>query len=135
MTTANAIDYQALDDGELVSGILAGDAAATRLVISRNNQRLFRAAWGILKDRAEAEEAVQDAYLKAFGALAAFKGGIAHRLVQARRGVLRSRQIARKSSFDARLDGTHPGGEISFSLDCQHRMRPTSGRETSPREA
>jgi hypothetical protein len=33
---------------------------AVRLVTGRNNQRLFRTAWGILKDRSEAEEAVQD---------------------------------------------------------------------------
>jgi RNA polymerase sigma-70 factor (ECF subfamily) len=77
MTTARATDYQTLDDVALVACIRAGDAVATRLVISRNNQRLFRAAWGILKDRAEAEEAVQDAYLKAFTALAGFRGDAA----------------------------------------------------------
>jgi RNA polymerase sigma-70 factor (ECF subfamily) len=45
-----------------------------RLVTGRNNQRLFRTAWSILKDRSEAEEAVQDGYLKAFGAIGTFAG-------------------------------------------------------------
>jgi RNA polymerase sigma-70 factor (ECF subfamily) len=45
-----------------------------RLVTTRNNQRLFRVAWSILKDRGEAEDAVQSAYLKAFDAIRDFEG-------------------------------------------------------------
>ena len=67
-------DYTALSDGELASRIAARDAAAVRLVTGRNNQRLFRTAWSILKDRSEAEEAVQDGYLKAFDAIGTFAG-------------------------------------------------------------
>jgi RNA polymerase sigma-70 factor (ECF subfamily) len=40
----------------------------------RNNQRLFRAAWGILGNRAEAEDAVQSAYLHGFAAIGTFAG-------------------------------------------------------------
>jgi len=50
------------------------DPHAVRLITSRNNQRLYRAAWSVLKDRAEAEEAVQDGYLKAFAAMDSFAG-------------------------------------------------------------
>jgi RNA polymerase sigma-70 factor (ECF subfamily) len=67
-------DYAGLSDGELASRIAARDVAAVRLVTGRNNQRLFRTAWSILKDRSEAEEAVQDGYLKAFDAIATFAG-------------------------------------------------------------
>ena len=67
-------DYATLSDSELASHIAARDVAAVRLVTGRNNQRLFRAAWSILKDRSEAEEAVQDGYLKAFDAIGAFAG-------------------------------------------------------------
>src|SRR5262249_18711107 len=67
-------DYAALDDAGLVARLLARDAAAVRFLLTRNNQRLFRTAWSILLDRAEAEEAVQDAYLKAFAALPGFRG-------------------------------------------------------------
>jgi len=62
-------DCVALSDGELASRIAARDVAAVRLVTGRNNQRLYRTAWSILKDRSEAEEAVQDGYLKAFDAI------------------------------------------------------------------
>ena len=68
-TTALALDYAALTDAELVRRIVGRDAAAARFLITRSNQRLFRAAWSILSDRGEAEEAVQDGYLKAFAAL------------------------------------------------------------------
>jgi RNA polymerase sigma-70 factor (ECF subfamily) len=74
MLTRENTDYTALSDGELASRIAAKDVAAVRLVTGRNNQRLFRTAWSILKDRSEAEEAVQDGYLKAFDAIKTFAG-------------------------------------------------------------
>ena len=67
-------DCVALSDSELASRIAARDVAAVRLVTGRNNQRLYRTAWSILKDRSEAEEAVQDGYLKAFDAIGTFAG-------------------------------------------------------------
>lgn len=67
-------DYATLSDSELAGRIAARDIAAVRLVTGRNNQRLFRTAWSILKDRSEAEEAVQDGYLKAFDAIGSFAG-------------------------------------------------------------
>jgi RNA polymerase sigma-70 factor (ECF subfamily) len=62
------------DDMALALGCAAGDASAVRLVTTANNQRLFRAAWSILKDRGEAEDAVQSAYLKAFASADRFEG-------------------------------------------------------------
>ena len=74
MLKQNNSDYATLSDSELASRIAARDVAAVRLVTGRNNQRLFRTAWSILKDRSEAEEAVQDGYLKAFDAIETFAG-------------------------------------------------------------
>jgi RNA polymerase sigma-70 factor (ECF subfamily) len=67
-------DYDSLDDVALARLVAARDAAAVRLLTTRNNQRLFRAAWGVLKDRAEAEDVVQAAYLRAFAAIDSFEG-------------------------------------------------------------
>ena len=74
MLKRNTSDYARLSDGELASRIAGRDVAAVRLVTGRNNQRLYRTAWSILKDRSEAEEAVQDGYLKAFDAIETFAG-------------------------------------------------------------
>ena len=68
-------DCTTLSDIELASRIAERDVAAVRLVTGRNNQRLYRTAWSILKDRSEAEEAVQDGYMKAFNAIETFAGG------------------------------------------------------------
>jgi RNA polymerase sigma-70 factor (ECF subfamily) len=76
VTTAaqTRLDYESLDDAALARLIAARDADAVRLVTSRNNQRLFRAAWSILRNRDEAEDAVQSAYLSAFAAIHGFEG-------------------------------------------------------------
>ena len=69
-----ALDYARASDVELCRLVLQRDSHAVRLITSRNNQRLYRAAWSVLKHRAEAEEAVQDGYLKAFAAMDSFGG-------------------------------------------------------------
>lgn len=74
MTAQPQTAYDRLSDLELAACVIARDAAAVRLVTERNNQRLYRAAWSILRNRAEAEEVVQEAYLKGFSALAGFNG-------------------------------------------------------------
>jgi RNA polymerase sigma-70 factor (ECF subfamily) len=63
-----------MDDVNLARLITARDAQAVRVVTTRNNQRMFRAAWSILKHRADAEDAVQTAYLQAFAAIEDFEG-------------------------------------------------------------
>ena len=68
-----ALDYEQLSDIELAALVVRRDATAVRLITRRNNQRLCRAAWSVLENRAEAEEAVQD-LLKAFAAIDSFAG-------------------------------------------------------------
>ena len=69
-----ALDYEHLSDVELARLVTRRDPSAVRVITRRNNQRLYRAAWSVLRDRAEAEDAVQDAYLKAFAAIGGFEG-------------------------------------------------------------
>ncbi|MGN6147473.1 MAG: RNA polymerase sigma factor [Rhizomicrobium sp.] len=69
-----APDYERLTDIELAVRFAAKDPIAVRLVTTRNNQRLYRTAWSIVKNRAEAEEVVQETYLRALGAIAKFEG-------------------------------------------------------------
>lgn len=73
VSSSIAVDYELLDDAGLARLVALRDPAAVRLVTTRNNQRLFRAAWSVLKDRSDAEDAVQNAYLKAFAAIDAFE--------------------------------------------------------------
>jgi RNA polymerase sigma-70 factor (ECF subfamily) len=76
MTQAK-IARKALDgtgDAELVRFARDGSAAAFRAIMERHNRRLFRAVRSVLKDEAEAEDALQDAYLQAFTNLDGFRG-------------------------------------------------------------
>ena len=74
MTAQPRPDPSALSDVQLAAACASGDRDAVRLVTAANNQRLFRAAWSVLKDRGEAEEAVQAGYLKGFAAMGSFAG-------------------------------------------------------------
>jgi RNA polymerase sigma-70 factor (ECF subfamily) len=74
MSAQPQVDYSALDDVALARLCGRRDGQAVRHLVSANNQRLFRAAWSILKDRTDAEEAVQAGYLSAFAAIDRFEG-------------------------------------------------------------
>lgn len=63
-----------LSDEEVVERVLAGDTSIFEILMRRYNQRLFRVARGILADDAEAEDVVQDAWVRAFRELAGFRG-------------------------------------------------------------
>jgi RNA polymerase sigma-70 factor (ECF subfamily) len=65
---------QALDDPALADRVAKGEEMALRELLRRHNQRLFRTARAILRDDAEAEDAVQEAYLKAIRAIGTFRG-------------------------------------------------------------
>jgi RNA polymerase sigma-70 factor (ECF subfamily) len=71
---AAQIDYSSLADVELARLCRGRDRDAMRHLLTVNNQRLFRTAWSILKDRSEAEEAVQAGYLNAFASMDKFEG-------------------------------------------------------------
>jgi RNA polymerase sigma-70 factor (ECF subfamily) len=60
-------------EDDLIGLARGGSGAAFREIMRRNNRRLFRAARGIIGSDWEAEEVVQDAYVRAFRALAAFR--------------------------------------------------------------
>lgn len=61
------------DDEALVRRALDHDLAAFRTIMQRHNRRLYRIARSILRDECEAEDAVQEAYIKAFTHLHSFR--------------------------------------------------------------
>ncbi|MCK9987346.1 MAG: hypothetical protein AzoDbin1_03818 [Azoarcus sp.] len=74
MTTVARTGSTLESDNALVEGILAGDALAFERMMRQHNRRLFRVARSILRDDAEAEDAVQDGYIEAHRALRSFRG-------------------------------------------------------------
>lgn len=63
-----------LSDEEVVARVLAGDVDLFEVLMRRHNQRVFRAARAIVRDDAEAEDVMQEAYARAFSQLAQFEG-------------------------------------------------------------
>lgn len=68
------VDREALSDGELISRMRQGDRAAFATVIRRHNRRLYRVARSVVRDDSEAEDVVQEAYVRAFANLDRFRG-------------------------------------------------------------
>lgn len=59
-------------DEQVVERVLAGDIASFELLMRRYNQRLFRIIRSIVLDADEAEDVLQEAYVRAFEHLAQF---------------------------------------------------------------
>ena len=75
MRTAKAASAASnLSDAELAQRVAARDRDAFAVLMRRHNQTLYRTARSILKNDAEAEDAVQDAYLRAYRAIGEFRG-------------------------------------------------------------
>lgn len=64
----------ATGEAALVAAARGGDTAAFELIMRRHNRLLYRTAYAILGNEADAEETVQEAYLKAFVHLGGFAG-------------------------------------------------------------
>lgn len=74
MPTETADKGQQVSDEELVSRILAGDAAEFETLMRRYNRRVYRTARAVVRDDAEAEDIAQEAYVRAYQHLDQFQG-------------------------------------------------------------
>jgi RNA polymerase sigma-70 factor, ECF subfamily len=76
VTQAQRAIAEKLDDEDLVRLARERDAAV-RAITSRYNRRLFRIARSIVRNDAEAEDVVQQTYVRAFTGLETFRGDAA----------------------------------------------------------
>lgn len=67
-------DYAALPEQQLASLAQQGDPEAFRAIMQRCNQRLFRIARSLVQDENEAEDVLQEAYVRGFAAIGGFRG-------------------------------------------------------------
>jgi RNA polymerase sigma-70 factor, ECF subfamily len=63
-----------LSDEEIVGRVLSGDVSLFEIIIRRHNQLLYRVTRSILADDSEAEDVMQEAYVRAFEHLDQFAG-------------------------------------------------------------
>ena len=67
-------DFSAFTDEELVELVGRGEREAFRVIVQRYNRRLYRIARGVVRDDGEAEDVVQEAYVRAYSHLGQFRG-------------------------------------------------------------
>jgi RNA polymerase sigma-70 factor (ECF subfamily) len=103
-------------DHELVQRARAGDAAAFELIMRRYNRRLFRLARSILRNAAEAEDVVQETYVRAYVKLGDFIGpqGFSAWLckIAVNEALGRVRDWARVVSLDDFVSDGDGGGDV-----------------------
>jgi RNA polymerase sigma-70 factor (ECF subfamily) len=103
MSPSSLASSPAADDAELARRIVQRDEAAFVILMRRHNGALFRIARAILKDGADAEDALQESYLQAYRHMADFRGAaklstwptriVVNQALARRRGSNRSRTV------------------------------------------
>lgn len=117
------------DEAALIDFARHSDAAAIRTIIRDNNRRLFRVARAILRDDHEAEDVVQETYVRAFTHLDGFRGGSALSTwltrIALNEAIARRRKARPTIGIEAIIDraeedvallpsGTIPGPDIAY---------------------
>src|SRR4051812_32147660 len=103
-------------DIDLIARAASGDTRAFEALMRRYNRMLFRTARAILRDDAEAEDALQEAYLQAYRSLGEFRGEAQistwlARIV-ANEALMRLRKQTRRAAI-VPIDASVPADEIA----------------------
>jgi RNA polymerase sigma-70 factor (ECF subfamily) len=118
----------ALTDHELAARAGAGDAAAFAAIMRRHNRLLFRTARSILKSDIDAEDALQEAYLRAWRAIDGFRAEaklstwLARIVINESLMRLRHDRSAQVIPFDA-------ASELEYHVPMEDRMEDDPDRQ------
>ena len=100
-------------DEEIVARVRAGDTALYEIIMRRYNQRLYRIAVAIVRDGSEAEDVMQDAYVRAYQHLRQFEGRAKFSTWLTRIAVHEALARARRRSRTQELDAEPFGGYMN----------------------
>jgi len=120
------------EDAKLVEAAKGGDSKAFRTLVERNQGRLYAVAFGMLRDRDDSMDVVQDALIKAHRKLADFEGNAAFSTwlyrICVNLCIDKKRATARRRSVD--IDDVHPGAlsedSIYADLDIAPKLTATN---------
>lgn len=117
-------------DVELLCLLREGSAKGYELLIRRYDRLLFRTARAILVDDAEAQDAVQETYLRAFTRLSSFRGDASLRTWLSRVVINQALERRRKAGRvifwdeDVHMDHSDMASSIADSLAAQSSKSP-----------
>jgi RNA polymerase sigma-70 factor (ECF subfamily) len=121
-------------DAELARRVAAGEPAAFEALMRRYNRTLFRTARAILRDDAEAEDALQEAYIQAFRAIGTFRGEAKLSTwlarVVANEALMRRRKRARRAEIVPLIPGS-ADAELNEIPDESSAARPEHSAQRS----
>src|SRR5881296_395261 len=110
------------DDSELISRAQRGDAAAYEEIVQRYQQVAFRTAYVITGSAADAEDAAQEGFVKAYRALATFRSGAEPRpwllRIVANEARNRARSAGRRNQLQLRLAEDFRPGDAAPSPEA-----------------
>ena len=123
-------------DAELVACAARGEAAAFETIMRRHNRLLFRSARGVVGDDAEAQDVVQETYLRAFATLHSFRGDAAFATWLARIAINLALDAQRKRGRSVQLDdtqdlGAEPAMEHMMAFNAPASDAPDTAAERS----
>lgn len=113
-------------DGEVVERVKAGETALYEILMRRYNQRLYRVARAILRDDGEAEDVMQEAYVRAYQHLDQYAGAAPFATWLTRIAVNEALGRLRKRGRSQQLEDEEWNGEGSMnaadtSMDPEQR--------------
>jgi RNA polymerase sigma-70 factor (ECF subfamily) len=117
MTSADEVDRDA--EAELLIAVKAGDATAYRGIVEKYQNRVYALVYGMVRNREDARDLTQDAFVKAYNSLDSFRlessfytwlYRIAMNLAI---DFLRKRQRQGTTSFDEAVASRDDGGSVA----------------------
>jgi RNA polymerase sigma-70 factor (ECF subfamily) len=127
-----AVISDARDEAQMIASILAGDSQLFHQLIRPYERRVYAMALSFLKNEADAEDATQEAFLKAYRNLASFRGDakfgtwLVSITLNEARSRIRHRDVIRMESLDDPQDGQE---EASPALLRDWREIPSEALE------
>ena len=121
-----------LRDEEVVARVLAGETALFEILMRRYNQRVYRVSRAILRDDAEAEDVMQDAYVRAYEHLGQFAGRAAFSTWLTRIAIHEALARKRRRGRMEELDALPANGD---SMSILKSSAPTPEAGTAQAEA
>ena len=116
----------ASSEAVLIARLRARDAGALEILMERHASRVFRVAYGITRNEADAEEVVQDVFLSLFEKIGAFEERAAlgtwlyrvttNAALLRRRGKRLELEVSLEDQLPSFKDDGHRAGERSFLL-------------------
>lgn len=116
--------HDATPDRELIARTLGGDGAAYGIIVERYQRNIFRVAYAIVRDEAEADAVTQDTFVQAYTSLARFEGRSELETWLTRIAINRSRDSLRRRKFVSLFTGGEDDSEMFVYEPVDERPGP-----------